>query len=61
MGGWSFLVLGVLFLLQDLNWWNFWGISWYTALFVVVGVAHIGSAGCKECRAMRMGMMGKKR
>ena len=32
------LVLGVLFLLQDLGKWNFWGVSWYTALFLLMGV-----------------------
>ena len=61
MGGWTFLVLGVLFLLQDLNIWDFWGINWYTALFAVAGMAHLGSANCKNCQAMRTGMMGKKR
>jgi hypothetical protein len=61
MAGWSLLVLGVLFLLQDLNIWNFWNISWYTALFVVAGIGHLGSANCKNCQAMRMGMAGKKK
>ena len=48
-----FVALGVLFLLQDLGIWNFWNISWYTALFVVIGVAHLGSSTCADCRAVR--------
>lgn len=60
IGGISFLVLGVLFLLQDLEVWNFWGISWYSALFVVVGIAHLGSSKCPDCEAVRTGRMGKK-
>lgn len=59
IGGVAFLVLGVLFLLQDLKIWSFWGISWYTALFVVVGVGHLGSSKCPDCEAVRMGK-GKK-
>ena len=55
MGGVSFLVLGVLFLLKDLNKWNFWGISWYTALFIVVGIGHLGASKCKDCEAARTG------
>ena len=31
-------IAGILFLLQDLNVWNFWGISWYTIAFLLVGV-----------------------
>ena len=36
--GVALLVLGVLFLLQDLGKWDFWGLSWYTALFLLVGI-----------------------
>ncbi len=31
------LVVGVLFLLQDWAVWNFWGISGFTALFILAG------------------------
>ena len=55
IGGISILVLGVLFLLRDINIWNFWNIQWWTALFVVVGIGQLGSANCKNCQAMRMG------
>ena len=53
MGGATFLVLGIVFLLRDLNIWDFWNISWWTALFVVMGIAHLGSANCPDCKAMR--------
>lgn len=35
------LVAGILFLLQDLRIWNFWGISWYTIAFLLVGSCFI--------------------
>ena len=44
------LILGILFLLQDLAIWNFWGVSWYTAAFLLVGIAHIGACCCKDCK-----------
>ena len=55
-----FVVLGVLFLLQDLGIWGFWGVSWYTALFLVWGISMFGSKNCPECQAMRGAMTKKK-
>ena len=55
IGGVLFAVLGLLFLLQDLGIWAFWNISWYSALFVVIGVAHLGSSTCADCREIRTG------
>ena len=55
IGGVSFLILGVLFLLQDFKIWNFWNISWYAALFVVVGIGQLGSSRCPNCEAIRSG------
>ena len=43
--GWLVLVLGVLFLLRDWNVWDFWNIQWWTAAFVLVGLAGL----CKCC------------
>ncbi|AJF62518.1 MAG: hypothetical protein QT11_C0001G0370 [archaeon GW2011_AR20] len=38
--GWIVLVLGVLFLLQDLGLITWWGwLNWWTAAFVLFGVA----------------------
>jgi len=50
-----FLVFGILFLLRDLNVWNFWGINWWTVVFIVMGAVSLGSSGCKECQAVRKG------
>ena len=55
MGGASLLVLGILFLLQDLGIWNFWNINWWTALFIAMGIGSLGSANCPDCRAIREG------
>jgi len=60
IGGAVFLVLGVVFLLQDLGKWDFLGINWYTALFIVVGIGHLGSSHCADCEAARTGKAGKK-
>ncbi len=35
------LVIGVLFLLQDLAIWDFWNISWYTVGFILAGLAFL--------------------
>ncbi|MBI4453689.1 hypothetical protein HY636_03520 [Candidatus Woesearchaeota archaeon] len=48
--GLLFLIAGVLFLLQDLNLWNFWGLNWYTIVFLLVGAGHLGASCCKECK-----------
>ncbi len=44
------LVLGVLFLLRDLNVWGFWNVSWWTAMFLVAGMIMYGSTCCPECQ-----------
>ena len=51
--GWMFLILGVLFLLQDLGIWMFFGINWWTALFVVYGFSCIAKSKCKACMKSR--------
>lgn len=43
------LVAGVLFLLADKGVWNFWGLSWYTVLFIVIGVVAVASSTCADC------------
>ena len=60
MGGWIFLILGVLFLLKDIGNWGFFGINWWTALFIVMGIGKICMAKCPDCQAMCNGK-GKKR
>lgn len=50
--GWLMLIAGVLFLLQNLNIWNFWNIQWYTVLFILLGVGGIAMRSCPDCQAM---------
>jgi len=52
LGAGLFLVFGVLFLLQDLNVWDFWGIQWYTVLFILLGFLKMGMCGCSDCAKM---------
>jgi len=35
------LIVGVLFLLQDLGIWDFWGINWWTVGFLLVGAGFL--------------------
>ena len=61
MCGWSLLVFGVLFLLRDLGYYNFWNVQWYTVLFLLWGVGSVAMTKCPDCMAMRQGMMSKKK
>ena len=47
-----FLLLGLALLLVDLHKWSFFGINWWTGLFIVIGVTSLGSCICKNCKAM---------
>lgn len=38
MCGWLVLLVGVLFLLQDLGYWDLWGLHWWTVLTLLAGV-----------------------
>jgi len=49
IGGILFLIFGIILLLKDLNVWNFWGINWWTVLFVLLGLGMLATSGCKEC------------
>ena len=56
-----FLVLGVLFLLRDLKVGDYLGnIQWWTAMFLVAGIAGVGSSMCLDCKACKVGMDKKK-
>lgn len=43
------LLVGILFLLQDFNVWDFWGITGWSALFVLVGLGLLTKRMCKCC------------
>jgi hypothetical protein len=49
---WMFLIVGVLFLLTDIGMWNFWGLNWWTVLFLLMGITGVAKASCSECQAM---------
>ncbi|MBL7051090.1 hypothetical protein ISS04_02900 [Candidatus Woesearchaeota archaeon] len=37
---WGLLVLivGILYLGQDLGWWSFWALNWWTVAFLIIGI-----------------------
>ena len=50
-GGLLILVVGVLFLLRDLNVWNFWNIQGWSILFLLIGckMLHLAKEGSSCC------------
>lgn len=50
MGGIALIVFGIIYLLVDLGVWNFWGISWWTMAFLLIGIGSIGCASCADCQ-----------
>lgn len=44
------LAVGIGFLLRDFGMWNFWGISWYSAAFILLALGKCGAASCKMCK-----------
>ena len=55
VGGLLMLLAGVLFLLKDLNVWDFWGLNWWTVVFVLWGLGSLGHRSCSECCEMTYG------
>ena len=53
MCGGLFLLFGILFLLADLGIWAFWGIQWYTVLFLLAGLGGVAMGGCPHCEKLR--------
>lgn len=51
MSGVLLVVIGVLFLLQDVGIWNFWNLNWYTLAFLIGGLTFVGAASCDKCQA----------
>ena len=54
-----FLIVGILQLGQDYAWWDFWKLSWFTTVFLIIGIAKLGHSSCRDCQAMQSG--GKKK
>lgn len=32
------LIIGILYLGQDLGWWGFWTLKWWTVMFLLIGI-----------------------
>jgi hypothetical protein len=45
-----FLLFGLIFLLGDLAVWDFWGIQWYTVLFVMLAGMFWAKSSCPSCQ-----------
>ena len=45
--GWLLLVIGVLLLLRDFGYWNFWNLQGWTLLFLAVGLWKLCAGYCK--------------
>ncbi|MBU1201789.1 MAG: hypothetical protein KJ583_04530 [Nanoarchaeota archaeon] len=50
MTGMLVLAFGILFLLRDLNVWNFWNIQWWTVAFLVGGLIVVCTSCCPMCK-----------
>jgi len=53
IGGVLIGLAGIAFLLQDLGKWAFWGLNWYTVLFIISALCCLGTSMCKDCKALR--------
>ena len=51
--GWLLLIIGVLFLLNDFDIWHFWGLQWWTVMFLYAGFTGVAMSKCKECIEVR--------
>ena len=47
------LLVGIAFLLVDKHVWAFWGLQWWTVLFLLWGIGGVGSSMCKDCKAVK--------
>ena len=49
MGAALLIIVGLLFLAADFGWFN-WGVSWFTAAFLLMGICCCAMGSCKECK-----------
>lgn len=47
------VLAAIVYILVDLGIWGFFGISWYTTLFAIVGVTSWATGTCKACMKKR--------
>ena len=57
--GISMVVAGALYLLRDLNVITWWNVSWYTVVFLLMGVGTLAMRSCPDCQAIMKGKMRK--
>ena len=43
------LLAGLAFLLVDIGVWTFWGVSWFSVAFLLVGFAKVAKGKCLDC------------
>ncbi len=60
MTGSLLLLFGLAFLLVDLGVWAFWGIQWYTVVFLLAGLVAICMGKCPHCCSVSMPAPAKK-
>ena len=49
------LIVGILYLGQDYAWWDFWKVSWFTAVVLILGIGKLANSKCPDCQAMQSG------
>ena len=52
LGGVVLLVLGLLYLLSDLAVIGWWNLNWWTVVFLLMGLLHLGKGHCHDCLTM---------
>ena len=55
ISGFLFLALGLAFLLVDLKMWAFFNISWFTGLFLLLGIIMSAKSHCPQCHGPAKG------
>ncbi|MBR9699739.1 hypothetical protein GOV09_04750 [Candidatus Woesearchaeota archaeon] len=50
MGSILLLVVGIIYVIVDLGHWNFWGLQWWTIVFLFMGITGLAMGTCKTCQ-----------
>jgi len=50
MCAWLVLLAGIGLLAVDLGYWDFYNISWYTLVFLILGVGKFATNSCSACQ-----------
>lgn len=52
MTGIVLVLLGLGFLASDLGYWTFWGLNWWTAAFLLLGLNKVMATKCPDCKKL---------